>query len=213
MKKCVLVVLAVCLTLTLGACVRQEDDGIVRPPVRQAGGMLIDYVRGYNLEEAMEEAELVVWVRIGNWLGEAGDYTRFEAQVLQCLKGDHTGTIEICQMGNSRCTVRGYPLFTYGNEKLLFLTYSQDRGWCMINDNQTVMDVVQCQDGKAYATPCFVWMLKNDGVPAPLKNYASDAALRQEICDVLTARDALYSGSAGNIEFVLSVEEMQMLTQ
>ncbi len=187
-----------------------QEDGILLPPNRVSAGMLIDYVRAYNLVEATSEADAIVWVRIGNWLGEAGEYTHFEAEVVQCLKGEQSGTMEICQMGTSAGTVQGYPLFTYGNEKLLFLK-NRDGAWYMINDNQTVMDVVQCQDGNAYAVPQFQWFLAWLEPSLPFENHADREDLRQDICDALTARDSLYNGKPERMEYILSLEDLEKL--
>ncbi len=205
----ILLVLLLCLCLC--ACSRMEDKEVLQPAVRQAeGSMKVDYVRSYDLLEAMEAADAIVWVRIGNWLGEAEGHTRFEAEVVQCFKGGLSGTIKLQQMGTSICTVKGFPLFTWGNEKLLFLEKGSG-GWYMLNDDQTGMDVVEAQDGKVYAVPQFQWFLAWLEPSLPFENHADRQALRQELCHALTARDPLYNGKPEHMAYILCLEDLEKL--
>ena len=121
MKKVVGIFLIFSLLLCLCAC-----DSPVLPPKRDAGGMSVSLSINYTFDIAVEEADMIAHVRIGDWLGETneGIYSYFEAEVLNTYKGEKKKSITIKQKGNSVSSVSGFPLFTHGNELLLFLRKS-----------------------------------------------------------------------------------------
>ena len=101
----------------------------VEPPVRigEATGNAC-FNRSFSLTEAFEEADVVALVQVGNWLGEKTDgfpYTYYEADALECYKGDIPAHFTLMQSGASTSTNEDYPLYTYGNQLLLFLRHSQ----------------------------------------------------------------------------------------
>lgn len=98
-------------------------ENIVLPPSRigTEGQLLVDLDKKRSIYEAFEEADIVALIRVGNWLSEDNSYTRFEATVIEQYKGEPTTDLVVRQIGNSKHTLRGFPLFTYGNQMLLFL--------------------------------------------------------------------------------------------
>lgn len=90
-----------------------------------------DFVKNYSLESLTKEADAVAWIRIGNWLGESETLgvTTFSAEVKEQIKGDLGGKgnmITVVQDGTSKCTVENYPIFTGGNDVILFLKRAEE---------------------------------------------------------------------------------------
>ena len=138
MKRRISVLLLAGMLLLLTAC-----GGVVRPPVRIGEGTgHTCFSRSYSLTEAFEEADVVALVQVGNWLGENTDgfpYTYYEADALECYKGDIPAHFTLMQSGASTSTYEDYPLFTYGNQLLLFsrnfakkiISKLTDPVWCI----------------------------------------------------------------------------------
>lgn len=90
-----------------------------------------EFMKNYSLESLTKEADAIAWIRIGNWLGESETYglTNFSAEVKEQIKGDLGGKgsmITVLQEGTSKCTVENYPIFTGGNDLILFLKKAED---------------------------------------------------------------------------------------
>ena len=112
MKRRIFVLLLAGMLLLLTAC-----GGVVRPPVRigEATGNA-SFNRSYSLTEAFEEADVVALVQVGNWLGEKTDgfsYTYYEADALECYKGDIPTHFTLMQSGASTSTYEDYPLYLW----------------------------------------------------------------------------------------------------
>lgn len=125
MKRRIFTFLLAAALVLLTACSSRGTE----PPVRigEATGNA-SFNRSYSLTEAFEEADVVALVQVGNWLGEKTEgfpYTYYEADALECYKGDIPAHFTLMQNGASTSTYEDYPLFTYGNQLLLFLRHSQ----------------------------------------------------------------------------------------
>ena len=120
MKKFLSALLAALLLLSATACAAHEP---VLPPSRwgerEAQGML---PRTYSLSEAYDAAEVVALVTVGDWLEEEliTGRTFFRTTVQKVYKGDIPHEFVLAQEGCSTWTYRNYPVFTYGNQLLLF---------------------------------------------------------------------------------------------
>ena len=135
MKK-ILSLFAAAFMLLAAGCSQAADDSVVLPPTRIGEGVSYASLdKSYTFETAFSEADVVARIKVGNWLSEDTelDSTFFEATVLQCFKGDIPETFILMQSGCSYYTVKNYPLFTYGNELLLFLNKGNpdnyEEGW------------------------------------------------------------------------------------
>ena len=120
MKKFLSALLAAVLLLSATACAAHEP---VLPPSRwgegEAKGML---PHTYSLSEAYDAAEVVALVTVGDWLEEViTGRTFFRTTVQKVYKGDIPHEFVLAQEGCSTWTYRNYPVFTYGNQLLLFL--------------------------------------------------------------------------------------------
>lgn len=96
--------------------------------------------RGYTLEEAIAESDLIVDLTIFEWLGEDDRNTYFTAQINTTYKGYEYDEIKLKQDGNSKFTVKQYPLFQNNDRLLLFLEKYEDYYW-IIGAFSTVLDV------------------------------------------------------------------------
>ncbi len=174
---------AACLALMLSLGLlwyQRSREKIVLPPVRTgASEATATLVREYSLKEAFAEADLVAWVRVGNWIGDNGHTTRYQAQILECYKGNGPDSIILFQSGSVDATFKNYPLHTYGNEVLVFLSASSDtpNGYFSIASFATDFDVVTDTDGKCYIRDkgFMTQMLDRDGI------IIQDAQKREEV--------------------------------
>lgn len=174
----------------------------VLPPTRtgasSASGSL---ARKYTFETAFADADAVACIRVGDWLGENTEIlsTYYEATVLECFKGDLSGTFTLIQDGCSVSTLKGYPLFTSGNEMLVFLKEAtesdkeatgldyDDLYW-IIGSFTTLMDLVSDEDGNRYfGDRCGVLSETLHDLP----NYAKNAAIAQSVFSCMSAADPL----------------------
>jgi hypothetical protein len=133
-------------------------DDAVLPPVRIAEGTRhASMARSYTFSEAFSEAYLVARIRIGNWLSEhtGRNVTFYEATVLETYKGKEFDTIVLRQDGCSRVTMGGYPLFTYGDEMLVFLGNPElslyDDAFWIIGAFTTLLYIETDKSGDIYA--------------------------------------------------------------
>ena len=136
MKK-ILSLLTAAFMLLMSGCSQQpssplsDSDNIILPPSRIGEGEFnVQLTKRYTFETAFAEADAVARVKVGNWLSEdrENDSTCFEATTLQCFKGSLPETFTLYQTGSSHETLEGFPLFTYGNELLLFLNQGTQPG-------------------------------------------------------------------------------------
>ncbi len=123
MKKILALTLAVLMLLPcLAACAEEEP---ILPPVRESENPAkARYTLGNeNLSTLFEEAEIIVRLRVGDWISDAyfDNFTCFKASVLEVYKGSVGSEIVLVQSGTTKRTYQEYPLFTYGEELLLFL--------------------------------------------------------------------------------------------
>lgn len=96
----------------------------VLPPVRTGETTIPAPAGSPTLEDAVRASDAVLLVRVGDWLGETETQTLYECKVLETIRGDAGKKLVLVQEGNSKATVEGYPLFTGGNELLVFVKAS-----------------------------------------------------------------------------------------
>lgn len=141
------------LALLFTACA--SPSGAVLPPVRYGtkGTAQVSLEKAYTFETAYAEADMVAHVRIGNWLSEDNEngLTCYQAAVIKQYKGENLSQIVLKQDGSSQVTLKNYPLFTAGNEFLLFLKKGIDADTYWIEGAYTTMlDVVADDSGEEY---------------------------------------------------------------
>ncbi len=220
------VALAACVALVFGIgvgslflSVNKHSDTIL-PPARfgaySDGKMSL--AKSFTLESAYDEADVVAWVRVGNWLGERTgekilDATYFEVEVVKAFKGNPGDSIVMEQLGSSAWTIKGYPLFTFGNELLVFLVEAEGREYenCYyINGTySTVMDVVTNTDGKTYVADRF-GMLGDSAVSHAIDILAL-LELKVNLSDVLKDVDTIQQAIVEGSEYIFIMETIEDL--
>lgn len=157
MKRILCMILILMLLASVTGCTSPSDEAIVLPPTRTGSSEIhacLD-IR-YTFHTAFSSADVVARVKVGNWIAEDVDLgtTYYEATVLQCFKGDIPQEFTLLQDGCSTGTFKGYPLFTNGNELLVFLNNATvtdyPSPYWIIGSFTTVMDVSYDEAGSRY---------------------------------------------------------------
>lgn len=203
----------VMVLILLTGCGNKKEEPVL-PPARTGteGTASASLEKEYGFETAFEDADLVAHIRIGDWLAEDTDIcsTFYNATVLQQYKGDGITDIVIKQSGDSRFTFEGYPLFTYGNELLVFckkavgLEYSN--AYWIIGSFTTVLDAVTTESGDVYYMDRYGIMGSRS---RGLANYAIRSDVGEELQEIIVAKDALLSDM--NYPYIYSAEDIKAL--
>lgn len=182
----------VCLLLLTGYLVERQQ--IVYPPIRETNDVKISasLERHYTFKEAFDEADLVVYVCVGNWLGEGEHSTYYETKIIETYKGDRSDEIVLLQDGTSSGTYKGYPLFTYGNEMLVFLKQAADveyeNAYWIMGAWTTLLDVVNDESGNMYYVDRSGML--SETIDESL-NVANDTSLKEGLYENTLKRDAI----------------------
>lgn len=194
-----------------------EAEKIVLPPVRVGTeGISKTIVKGYTIEEMMEKVDAVAVVKVKNWLDEDMFHTYYDAEVLTLIAGTLPDEFVLIQDGNSENTLKGYPLFTYGDEFLLFLikaTGNPEDGCAYPNDNSYwiagsytgAMEVVTNENGETYFVDRCNLI---DRSSVELSNLKTDNAVYNTVNEVLSARDAEVSQYKTSYSSIYSLDEL-----
>lgn len=134
-----------------------DDPAAVLPPTRLGSSSIQACLeKKYTLNTAVSEADVVARIQVGDWIAEDTDIhaTYYEATVLECFKGNIPNTFTLIQDGSSAGTLKGYPLFTSGNEMLVFLNVAieldYDSPYWIIGAFTTILDVSYDNAGNRY---------------------------------------------------------------
>lgn len=183
--------IAACFILIVSAVIfapmlRETDDtAAVLPPTRLGSAPIqASLATRYTLDSAVSEADVVARIVVGDWIAEDTEIesTYYEATVLQCFKGNIPTTFTLKQDGCSTATLKGYPLFTSGNEILVFLkeavAVSYDSPYWIIGSFTTFMDVSYDNAGNRYYADRYGLLGETVVVDV---NYASRPSIFAEI--------------------------------
>ena len=190
-----------------------DENGAVLPPVRYLDDISChwDLEKAYTFETAFSEAEVVARIKVGNWLSEDNDIdsTFFEAETLQCFKGDIPENFILKQEGSSEDIEDRFPLFTYGNELLLFLNKGSsdsyeskcpikyDTFYWIIGAFTTFLDISYDADGNRYYADRYNYFLGST------MNIPSNNAVYSEVYEYAVKSDP-FLGSLRNKEHYYS---------
>ncbi len=213
---CLVLVVSLVMGYLSGLPAAPQNHQIVLPPARYGQtSAKTSLARAYTLEEGVAEADAVAWIRVGNWLGEELDHpmgkTYFEAEVVECYKGELPASFVLKQYGSSKCTYKAFPLLTNGNELLLFLNYSDTDtsfGGCyyILGGYGTVMDVVQDDNGKAHISVRIPFL--GEELEKTKKNYSTDITLREGLA-AKAANDEIQSRFISRSNYIFAIEEIE----
>jgi hypothetical protein len=169
--------------------------------------------KSYTLSSAFEESDLVAHVRVGNWLEETEMQTFYDATVVSEYKGN-TGIKEIVLMqdGGSRMIFKDYPLFTHGNEMLLFLKRSvstdYDNAYWIAGAFTTIFDVVADSSDNHYLIDRMGLLSESlDNVI----NYSGELELRKTLMEKLIAKDDIWSSENyySSFDYIYSLSQIE----
>ncbi len=157
MKKFLCLIFMCMFLVSAIGCVASSDETAVLPPTRiGSSGIQASFETKYTFATAFSEADVVARIEVGNWLSEDTDLqkTYYEATVLQCFKGNIPDEFTLLQDGCSTGTLKNYPLFTSGNELLVFLKEATvteyDSPYWIIGAFMTILDVTYDDSGARY---------------------------------------------------------------
>jgi len=215
MKKVLCLIFAAVFLLLAAGCAATPQEVPVLPPSRIGNSnMQASFEKSYTFESALSEADVVARIQVGNWLGEdAGNLlTYFEATVLQCFKGEIPETFTLIQDGCSVGTLKGYPLFTSGNELLVFL----DEGileeyaspYWIIGSFMTIMDVTYDNSGTRYYADRHGFLGESVDIST---NYAHDGNIYAQVYSKSVASDPIIANMGYTYPYVFSESDLTAL--
>lgn len=209
---CIISVVIIFLLFLIGCS--GENERVVRPPIRESDKveMSASLDRHYTLKEAFEEADLVVYVKIGNWLGEGQYSSYYETKIVENYKGNEMDIIVLLQDGTSNGTYKGYPLFTYGNEMLVFLKQASDtefnNAYWIMGAWTTLLDVIDDGNGNMYYVDRSGML--SESINASL-NVANDTSLREGLYENTLKRDAIVADIYSKSKYVYEKSDIDDL--
>ena len=195
MKRYLCAILTIFLLLVTAGCASLMGESAVLPPSR-VGQSTSKAILGnrYTFETGYLESDVVARIKVGDWIAENVDLnsTYYEATVLECFKGDIPESFTLIQDGCSASTMKGYPLFTYGNELLLFLNKAGLTGYespyWIIGSYTTVLDVSYDENGVRYYADRYGVLGETANVPT---NYAHKSAVSNTIRSKIAENDPI----------------------
>ena len=221
MKRRIFTFLLAAALVLLTAC---SSRGVVRPPVRIGEGTgNACFNRSFSLTEAFEEADVVALVQVGNWLREKdGGFpiTFYKAAVVKSYKGDLPREFTLMQNGGSAGTYEDYPLYTCGNELLVFLRKADadyPDAYQSVGSFSTVLYAADAVDGTRYYLDRFGLMSMREqetgdsALEQPLSRMPEDTV--EELRADLEKTDALLAESLSSGERKNSSFEAYVYTQ
>ena len=234
-----LFVLAVAVLLVFSGCARRQEDKtadmnetrrvanpaapIVVPEMKDrmsSNWMELRFERSYTVDELFAKAEAIALVRITSWLGEDLDMrtTFSEADVLRCYRGNLPERITLAQLGTSQVIAGGTPIYTRGNEFLVFLyedTRFPDKKnvFSTINEGETLFDVLR-YDGEDYLIPRAEYLLLNSSEKEHLK-VITDEEFCKKLTVALLESDPIWKSENGffnrKVTVALKLTEMEKI--
>lgn len=204
MKKIFCLLLTAAFLLMLGGCSNSEEKNAVLPPCRIGEGTSkASFGKEYTFETAFADADAVARIKVGDWLAEDEEImsSYYEATVLQCFKGDMPGTFTLLQDGYSGSTLKGYPLFTFGEEMLVFLNRCVDGTEMKYNSPYwimgaftTLLDVAYDDDGNRYYVDPIGAFGERTAIS---KNYSNDTEIHKSVFSWICSADPLMAKAEG----------------
>lgn len=198
---------AAVIILTLGIVMTTGAKGDVLPPARwdkHGYSSDISASEPYAIGRAYNDADAVCLVTIGNWRGDNGTGTFYDAHVEKLYKGDIGEDIVIYQMGTQDFVFKYFPLFTHGNRILVWVVKEDipddlginDDYYCILGDNIALLFSAFAKDGKEYlcdVTSEFSFNTVESEPELHFTNFAEDEKLLKELYADLYDRDPVYA--------------------
>lgn len=215
MKKTYSLVLAILFILLASGCAESSMENVILPPTRIGNASIqASFGEKYTFETAMTEADVVARIKVGNWIAEDTELheTYYEATVQQCFKGDAPNAFTLLQDGCSNGTLKGYPLFTYGNELLVFLKEATgieyESPYWIIGSFTTQLDVTYDNSGIRYYADRYGIL---GGTVQGAMNYALISELSSEVYAITVRADPIVDEMKYPYPYIFSEEDVTIL--
>lgn len=215
MKRFCYLLVVIMFVMMAAGCSGNTENSPVLPPVRiTEGKTTVTLANQYTFASAFSAADAVARIKVGNWLAENQHTSYYEAAVLQCFKGDMPETITLLQDGSSIATLDRYPLFTNGNEMLLFLkeaalTEYESPYW-IIGAYTTVLDVSYDKEGNRYYADRYGILGKT---LHELHNYLADASVCLSVHSRAAADDPIFKEMQYTYQYIFSEADILALME
>jgi hypothetical protein len=197
---------------SLVGCAASSSEAVVLPPTRiGSSDIKVEFETKYTFASAISEADAVARIEVGNWLGEDTDLhkTYYEATVLQCFKGDIPNKFTLLQDGCSTATLKNYPLFTNGNELLVFLNKATvtdyDSPYWIIGSFMTVLDVAYDASGTRYYSDRYGILGETVDVS---KNFSLQDEISAEVYSELVETDSIIADMRYSYPYIFSENDL-----
>lgn len=157
MKRSLLLIAIICILPVISACSQQEkvhdlnlnkvtmnenENSKDTPVLIGTQGVTQCSQEDIEYDDLITRSDIIAKVKILEWLGEIDEpqeKTFFKAELLNVYKGNETSNnlIRIMQEGNSKFTIKDFPLFKNGDKLILFLkkVENDDSYWVLGYDN------------------------------------------------------------------------------
>lgn len=157
--------------------------------------------RAYSLTSALANSKAACIITIGSWLSEDHESfsTYFEAEVNEVISGSVPDHIVLCQFGDSEWTLRGSPLFTYGDKLLVFLkdvnwgSMQYENCYAPAGVDHSFFYIAETPDGGRYAVNhncTFTYLIEQNDEGADFEDLAGDNAILDAVIDAIGEHDA-----------------------
>ncbi len=174
----------------------------VLPPARFGtveSGIPYGHHRTWSIDRFYDFVDAVCLIKIGDWLGDNGTGTYFEASVEKLYKGDLPEKIVIYQVASEKYTFDFYPVFTYGNELLVFIDKwdknVDDIGiedyYVSVGEDLTVFYAATAKNGEKYIIDDrgLTSLITEEENKVHIENYGADKKLVRELCEDIAKCD------------------------
>ncbi len=206
---------------------QQQDGVIVLPPTRTGTSGFVSgrLARSYTLEEAFEAADAVAIIEVGNWICESEEFsmTWFLSSPIRIYKGELPETFALVQLGYSKYTVNHYPLFSYGEKLLVFLSlaksewfevggYKIPEFWWIIGDYSSIAYIEEDVSGNTYLMD---WLgIIGKSIPNA-KNYVGVPSVYRELKKNLKASNDIIGQQdpQRGFQYVITLEDFEKAIQ
>ena len=217
-RKCLLLFTMLLLVSCMGCS--PSGETVIMPPSRIGTEMeevAKIQIPARSMADAYRDSVAVAHVKVGNWLGGTEDredlhFTYFEATTVKTFKGDLPESFVLVQYGDTKVTWINYPLYTYGDELLVFLTpyafydepenIPRENTYRILGDFTTALNTAFDKDGNVYYIDSVGHMGKFTDLPRQNGNDDVFNAVRED----LTARDPLIAETAFTYPFYVYSE-------
>lgn len=177
------------------------SNEVVLPP-SQVGteGFLHTKIRAYSLTSALENSKAACIITVGDWLSEDPETssTYFEAAIEEVISGSVPEHIVLCQYGDSKYTMPGSPLFTYGDKLLVFLkevnwgSAGYENCYAPAGVDKSFFYIAETRDEARYAVNhncLFSYNIESNDSGAEFEDLAGNGAVLDAVISAIAEHD------------------------